>query len=129
MTDRDDFNLGGIRGINRGPEIKNTVVLYGAAPFDNGPGTPYRPVDFTPVVPVPMPTTIPNTNISLQPYQGTEPGEPDTAEKAVERIKARIAWLERELRMHDAWRQELAVLQRMVAAAESPTSSKPSEGT
>lgn len=47
--------------------------------------------------------------------------EPETAETIARRLDARIAWLENELRMHEAWKTELAVLRRMREAG-TPTS-------
>ena len=46
------------------------------------------------------------------------PPEGDTAVLLKARIEARVKWLENQLRMHEAWKEELQILQRMLKAGK-----------
>lgn len=78
----------------------NTVVMYGMSP---DPLTPRLPAGW------PLPSIL--QPASVQPME-------ETAETIVARLKQRIADLERELKMHEAWKLELVTLQRMLKAYE-----------
>lgn len=84
----------------------SVAVLYGMSPEPWSPRATertYQPV--TPPAPPPLPTG------------------PESADALRARIQARVEWLENELRMHEAWRQELATLKRWLdaEAKENPT--------
>lgn len=66
-----------------------------------------------------LPQPQPKDGFVLQP---PSPIAPEGAEAVQGRIVARIAWLENELRMHEAWKAELALLQRMRDATAPPSS-------
>lgn len=98
------------------------IVMYGASP------TPWEPFPFPDrTVPTPTPGVLP-LPASPAPLPGrgvvVGPTAPETAEVVRARIEERIAWLKNELRMHDAWRAELALLERMMAATESAPDEK-----
>lgn len=88
-------------------------MMYGMPP----PEDSIRPFEPIQPFPVPAPAAPYVPLVQQQPYVQA----PDTAEGLVERTKHRIAWLENELRMHEAWKRELEVLRKMLAAYdESP---------
>ncbi len=84
-------------GWNR--DIGASVVMYGM-----GPSWPER------VEPI-----VPNFTLvdTQQPY--TAPSvAPEDANAIRVRLEKRVAWLENELRMHKAWKEELLLLKRML---------------
>ena len=100
MTDRDDFRGGYV----------STVALYGA-PMP-------RSERVVPFPPEPLPGTVKGG------FVAPGPAPPATIESAVAAMRARVAWLENELRQHAAWTDELALLKRMIAVyAEPPNES------
>jgi hypothetical protein len=85
-----------------------SIVMYGQPPIDFPP---------MPIIPGPVvPDATHPWQILPQPQQA-RPVQPETAEAIAKRLDERIAWLENELRMHDAWQTELALLRRMREAA------------
>ncbi len=72
-----------------------SIVLYGMPPLDQGIRWPQ---DLQPHIPQAIPSSVPmNTEAILA------------------AVGSRIVWLKRELSMHEAWKLELATLERMVA--------------
>ena len=83
--------------------------MYGAPPFHPGfPIVPETP-SVQPLLPDLRELRDMLEGARLQPALAT----PETAEVIAKRIDERIAWLERELSMHGAWKAELATLRRM----------------
>lgn len=97
-----------------------SVVLYGMPPTNPwlDPGGPrIEPLPYYP------PATGAGEIAGRQTVVG--PTAPEGASAVRARIETRIAWLKNELRMHETWREELALLEKMLAA----TTPVPNEGT
>lgn len=92
------------------PVWPNTVVMYGASP---DPMYPRIPDHW-------LPDVLPDATTPFPPQPAPAISVVESAEAIVARLKQRIADLERELKMHEAWKLELATLQRMLKAYESP---------
>ena len=98
------------------------IMMYGAPPVDPWP----TPIDRTPVVPV-----VPFAP-SFQPYIGAigpvVPLAPPTKDSVVRDLVMRIDWLRAQLANAEAWREELATLERMMAATTLEPTATPAPG-
>ena len=110
MTDRDDFRGGYPR---RGDDLTTVATMYGAFPTT---GTPRHP-DWPGTGAGGIGGTTPKGGFNAP---APAPVVPAPADITISHIKARITWLENELRQHAAWRDELATLRRMLTAYETP---------
>jgi hypothetical protein len=76
-------------------------IMYGQPPDWGGDRLPARPV---------QPTVSP-------PYNVVTPAPPEDASTTLAALRARRDWLDRQLKMVEAWRHERATIQRMLDAA------------
>lgn len=85
-----------------------SIVMYGMPPEDAQRRWPEQQ---------PQPQPIPTWPLQPAPFPMPEQSTAST----VDLVRRRVEWLRRELAQHEAWKQELAILERMLAAAdESP---------
>lgn len=89
------------------------IVMYGGPPL-------IGPVDPWPEPVTPLPGTPDWGRSRLVPpgtVLPTRPADiPDSAAALRRQLEERAKWLENELRMHEAWRLELATIKAMLAA-------------
>lgn len=52
---------------------------------------------------------------------------PESLEQTMVRMQTRVAWLEKELSMHEAWKAELVTLKNLIAAWTAPPNGKAEE--
>lgn len=95
------------------------IVMYGAPPIDN----PWPSPDIQPFRPLP--------NVPRQPFGPAPPSYAPVdlsgtmaKDGIVQTLSKRIDWLREQLANADAWREELATLERMLAATKLEPSSQ-----
>lgn len=93
------------------------MVMYGAPPVD-----PWPVPEVSPALPIFTPPIFPQTYAPVVPVKPVPPLVAET----VKNLQARKAWLENELRMHEAWVTELGVVEEMLGAYRKMTGPLPS---